>query len=63
MAYRNEHLFITVPKNDQGYQDYDIGIDESENFLSYRLSPEEYNARRKSTTSPYKSQPLKKASC
>jgi len=43
MAYRNEHLFITVPKNDQGYQDYDIGIDESENFLSYKLSPEEYD--------------------
>lgn len=34
--------FITVPKNDKGYQEYDIGIEHTENMEEYALSPEEY---------------------
>ena len=41
--YRNDHMWITVPKNQKGYEEYDVGIEHTENMDEFKLSPEEYH--------------------
>ena len=42
MDYVNDHLFITIPINQKGYEEYNRMIDESENQITYLLSFVEY---------------------
>ena len=41
--YVNNHMWITVPKNQKGYEEYDFGIEHTENMDEFKLSPEEYH--------------------
>ena len=38
----NENMWITVPKNKKGYEEYDQGIEHTENMDEFRFSHEEY---------------------
>ena len=40
--YVNTHMWITVPKNAKGYDEYNYGIEHTENMDEFKLSPEEY---------------------
>lgn len=46
--YVNNHMWITVPKNQEGYEEYNIGIEHTENMDEFKLSPEEYHKLNKS---------------
>ncbi len=41
--YVNNHMWITVPKNQKGYEEYDYGIQHTENMDEFKLSPDEYH--------------------
>lgn len=43
MSYRNEHLFITVPKNEAGIHEYENWIEQSDNLEQFKIDPEEYS--------------------
>ena len=38
----NNSMYITVPINEEGYKEYDVGIEESPNQIKYHLPFEEY---------------------
>ena len=41
--YVNNHMWITVPKNEKGYEEYNYGIEHTENMDEFKLTPEEYH--------------------
>ena len=42
MEHVNNNMYITVPINQEGYKEYDIGIEESPNQITYHLPFEEF---------------------
>lgn len=40
--FENHWMHITIPKNKKGYEEYDLGIEHTENTKRFDLSPEEY---------------------
>lgn len=39
--FLNDNKWITVPKNQKGYNEYDMGIEHTENMDEFKLSPDE----------------------
>lgn len=41
-------MYITVPKNQKGYEEYDYGIEHTENMVEFTLPQEEFRQLQKS---------------
>ena len=41
--YIYDRRWVTVPKNEKGYEEYDLGIEHTENMDEFLLSPEEFD--------------------
>ncbi|MBQ9008989.1 MAG: hypothetical protein IJ088_06625 [Clostridia bacterium] len=42
MEHVNNHMYITVPINKEGYDEYDHGIEFSDNLIVYHMPYDEY---------------------
>ena len=39
--YINNHMWLTVPKNEKGYDEFNYGVEHTENMDEFKLSPDE----------------------